>query len=80
MTNVETTSGFAHSVQVIDSTGICIAETEFLRTGAVLSNALYVLDTYGNEIPIETIRDKLASIRNKSHSELGEAWSKLAQM
>jgi hypothetical protein len=80
MTIVDTTSGFARSVQIIDTTGFYITVTDFSITDAILPNISYVVDQYGIQIPIETIGSKLASIREKSHSKLGEAWSKLAQM
>ena len=80
MANYYTTSGLARSTQLVDVTGQSIAESNLFGTGASMSSSLFTLDVYGNQIPIETIRDRLASIREKSHSELGEAWSKLAQM
>ena len=80
MESFDATGGIAHAVQVIDSTGIYIIDTGLSETGAAFSNALYEVDQYGEQIPVETLKDRLASIRRKSHAELGEAWSKLAQM
>jgi hypothetical protein len=75
-----TSSGLASPIQLIDFTGQCIAAGEIAETGVTAPSSLFTLDVYGNQIAIETIGDKLASIRRKSHSELGDAWSRLARM
>lgn len=72
------TSGLAHPIQVIDLTGVCISEVDYSGTGAAMPSIIF--DPSGGQIVVETIRDRLASIRKKSHSELGEAWARLAQM
>jgi hypothetical protein len=75
-----TSSGFASPIQVIDVTGHIVSEGAVVGTGASTSSSLFMLDVYGEQIPVETLQDKLAAIREKSHAELGEAWRRLAQM
>lgn len=75
-----TSSGLARSIQVIDVTGYVIAEGTTARTGASVSSNVFTLNAYGEQVPVETLQDKLAAVREKSHSELGDAWSRLAQM
>lgn len=77
----ENTNGFASSIQILDSTGqSLVTRASVFGTSANVSYSLHTVDEYGDQIPIETISDKLAAIRRKSHAELGEAWSRLAQM
>jgi len=75
-----TSSGLATSIQIIDVTGQVVAEGAVVGTSAYIPSSLFTVDVYGDQIPIETLQDKLAAIREKSHSELGEAWKRLAQM
>jgi len=75
-----TSGGLARSIQIIDVTGHVVAEGATIGTSASISSSLFTLDVYGNQIPLETLQDKLRAIREKSHSELGEAWRRLAQM
>ncbi len=77
----ENTNGFASSIQVFGSTGEALVTGAGVSgTGASVSYYLYTIDEHGDQIPVETLSDKLAAIREKSHSKLGEAWSRLAQM
>jgi len=78
MTNFVDTSGLASAIQVIDSTGMCIHALDYSGTGAAPSATVF--DPYGAPIQVETLAERLASIRRKSHSDLGEAWARLAKM
>ena len=79
MTAFNSTSGIASLTQISDSTGIKIPNTGFSQSVEATLETL-VLDRFGNRIHIENKRDILNAIREKSHNELGEAWSKLAKM
>ena len=72
------TSGLAHAIQMIDITGVCISEVNYSGTADALPVIFF--GPSGDLIGVQTISDKLAAIRHKSHSELGEAWARLAQM
>lgn len=80
MGNYYASSGLARAAQAIDSTCQYIVGNEVYGTSASQPFNSYVLDEYGSQIPIETTKGKLGAIRRRSQSELGEAWSKLAQM
>lgn len=80
MTNIYYTGGYANTIQSMDATGIGIAEYEIGGTNDSLLSGLNVFDVYNNQIPIETVQDRLAEINNRSHKRFGEAWSKLAKM
>jgi hypothetical protein len=75
-----TSSGLARSIQSIDTTGQCIAEVIQFTTGISQKSMIFTIDVHGNEIPVETFRNKFETIWEKTNSELSEAWSKLAQM
>ncbi len=72
------TGGIASATQIVDSTGVYTRDTGYVDSSA--TSGMLLLDYCGNEIAIESIEDKLREIRKKSHSELGEAWSRLAKM
>jgi len=79
MTTFNSTSGIARLTQMTDSTGIRIQNTGYSQSVGIALETL-VLDRFGNRIAVENKKDKLNAIRKKSHMELGEAWSRLAEM
>ncbi len=72
--------GLSTPIQVVDVTGHVVAEGATIGTGAAVSASLFTLDVYGDRVPVETVQNRLAAIRDKSHLQLEEAWSRLAQM
>lgn len=74
------TSGLAKSIQIIDCTGLSLNQGIGQSTDASLAGVLRIIDISGQEIAVDAIRNRLNFIREKSHSQLGEAWSRLAQM
>lgn len=73
-------SGLARSSQLIDSTAFCVGAMELLSTSNTPSNILFAFDKYGNQIPIETVTDKLSGIWKENDEEFADAWAKLARM
>ena len=80
MANFYAVGDLVRSVQSIDMTGQYVIDCQDYGTSASLPFNLYVFDTFGDQIPVDTVKSKLDSIRRKSQAEFGEAWSKLAQM
>lgn len=77
----DNTNGFVSAMQLLDFTGEYISGAYAgLDTSANIPYSMYTVDAFGDQIPIEMKSDKLAAIREKSHSQLGEAWSRLASM
>jgi len=81
MAMYDNTNGLASAMQLLGSTGGYVSSVYVrLDTSANIPYSMYTVDVFGNQVPVEMISDKLAAIREKSHSQLGEAWSRLAHM
>jgi hypothetical protein len=80
MTEIYSTAGFATTIQSFDETGIVIMGCELGDTNDSLLVGISIFDEYNNQIPVETIQDRLAAIHERSHARFSEAWRRLAQM
>jgi len=80
MSRYDTTVGLSTSLQVIDSTGQAYAYNTLSLTAEAPPMMLCAIGNYGTFVPVPSLADRLESIRTKSHAELGQAWSRLAQM